>query len=79
LPATSNKSSQESDFDILRQGLSRAASESVDEEYGEVTGPPTIAHWKVRRFVLASSFVMCCVCLAKGAVPTTFAMPQKRP
>jgi hypothetical protein len=77
LPATSNKSSQESDFDILRQGLSRAASESVDEEYGEVTGPPTMAHWKVRRFVLAPLFVMCCVCLAKDAVSTTFAIPKR--
>ena len=63
MPVASNKSSQESDFDLLRQGLSRAASESIDEEYGDVTGPPTMAHWKVRRFVLPPLFVMYCVCL----------------
>ena len=63
LPAASNMSSQESEFDLLRQGLSRVASDGIDEEYGEVTGPPTMAHWKVRRFVLASLFLMYCVCL----------------
>ncbi|GAB7327364.1 hypothetical protein MBLNU13_g11236t1 [Cladosporium sp. NU13] len=46
LPATSNMSSQESEFDLLRQGLSRVASDTIDEEFGEVTGPPTMAHWK---------------------------------
>lgn len=60
LPEALNKSSQESDFDLLRQGLSRAASESIDEEYGDVTGPPTIAHWKVRWTFLRLLFVMCC-------------------
>ncbi|EMC92047.1 hypothetical protein BAUCODRAFT_38066 [Baudoinia panamericana UAMH 10762] len=34
------------DVDLLRQGLSRAASEGLDDEPGEVTGPPTTAHWK---------------------------------
>lgn len=48
-------SAQESDLDLLRQGLSRAASEGIDEEYGDVTGPPTIAHWKVRFNILSSS------------------------
>ena len=46
-PEASKKSSQEADLDMLRLGLSRAASESIDEEYCEVTGPPTMAHWKV--------------------------------
>lgn len=31
---------------FLRRGLSRAASEGLDEELGDVTGPPTTAHWK---------------------------------
>lgn len=48
VPGISVNQSQESDLDLLRQGLSRAASESIDEEYGDVTGPPTVAHWKVR-------------------------------
>lgn len=50
-PEASKKSSQEADLDMLRLGLSRAASESIDEEYCEVTGPPTVAHWKVRQNV----------------------------
>jgi len=74
VPVTSNMSSQESDFDLIRQGLSRAVSESIDEEYGEVTGPPTMAHWKVRRFVLAPLFVMYCVCLWLDVSVATFAM-----
>lgn len=37
----------EQDIDSLRRGLSRAASENYsEEELGEVTGPPTTAHWK---------------------------------
>lgn len=79
MPATSNTSSQESEFDLLRQGLSRAASESIDEEYGEVTGPPTMAHWKVRRFVLAPLFVMYCVCLWLNASFAAFALSYERP
>jgi len=35
-----------SDMDMLRRGLSRAASEGLDDELGEVTGAPTTAHWK---------------------------------
>ncbi|KAK4574946.1 Zn finger protein [Recurvomyces mirabilis] len=35
-----------SDVDALRRGLSRAASDLIDEELGDVTGPPTTAHWK---------------------------------
>lgn len=34
------------DMDMLRRGLSRAASEGLDEDLGDVTGPPTTAHWK---------------------------------
>ncbi|KAK5131446.1 hypothetical protein LTR08_000910 [Meristemomyces frigidus] len=34
------------DMEVLRRGLSRAASESLDEELGTVTGEPTTAHWK---------------------------------
>jgi hypothetical protein len=37
---------QDADMDSLRRGLSRAASDGLDEELGEVTGPPTTAHWK---------------------------------
>lgn len=38
---------QGEDSDSLRQGLSRAASENYSEDaLGEVTGPPTTAHWK---------------------------------
>lgn len=32
--------------DMLRRGLSRAASDGLEEDLGEVTGPPTTAHWK---------------------------------
>lgn len=46
--AAPDVTSQESDLDLLRKGLSRAASEGLDEEYGDVMGPPTTAHWKVR-------------------------------
>ncbi|KAM0713708.1 hypothetical protein Q7P37_010670 [Cladosporium fusiforme] len=46
MPEAPTSSAQESDLDLLRLGLSRAASEGIDEEYGEVTGPPTVAHWK---------------------------------
>jgi hypothetical protein len=47
----------EEDFDKLRRGLSRAGSEVVDEdELGEVTGPPTTAHWKVRLTVFLMLF-----------------------
>lgn len=35
-----------SDMDILRRGLSRAASDGLEEDLGEITGPPTTAHWK---------------------------------
>lgn len=38
---------EQGDFDMLRKGLSRAASDGLDEELGEVTGMPTMAHWKV--------------------------------
>ena len=79
LPAASNMSSQESEFDLLRQGLSRVASDTIDEEFGEVTGPPTMAHWKVRRFDLAALFVMYCVCLWSDASFAAFALPGKRP
>jgi len=37
---------QESDIEALRRGLSRAASDGLDEELGHVTGLPTTAHWK---------------------------------
>lgn len=37
----------EQDIDSLRRGLSRAASENYsEEELGDVTGPPSTAHWK---------------------------------
>lgn len=37
----------EQDVNSMRRGLSRAASEDYNEaELGEVTGPPTTAHWK---------------------------------
>jgi len=36
----------ESEFDTLRRGLSRAASDGLSEDLGDVTGPPTTAHWK---------------------------------
>lgn len=39
--------SQESEFDLLRQGLSRVDSDGIDDEFGQVTGLPTTAHWKV--------------------------------
>ncbi|KXL42325.1 hypothetical protein M433DRAFT_145763 [Acidomyces richmondensis BFW] len=39
-------SQQQDDMDILRRGLSRAASDSLDEELGDVNGMPTTAHWK---------------------------------
>ena len=47
----------EDDFDVLRRGLSRAGSEVVDEELGAVTGPPTMAHWKVRSTFLIAHCV----------------------
>lgn len=34
------------EMETLRRGLSRAASEGLDEELGDVTGVPTTAHWK---------------------------------
>lgn len=40
--------SPEGDAESLRRGLSRAGSQVVDEDLGDVTGPPTMAHWKVR-------------------------------
>lgn len=40
--------SPEEDVESLRRGLSRAGSQVVDEDPGDVTGPPTMAHWKVR-------------------------------
>jgi len=60
-PEASKKSAEDADLDMLRLGLSRAASESIDEEYCEVTGPPTMAHWKVRRKIQSSPivFVLC--------------------
>ena len=79
LPATSNMSSQESEFNLIRQGLSRVASDTIDEEFGEVTGPPTVAHWKVRRFVHASWFVKCCVGLWLDASFAAFASSIERP
>ena len=72
-------SSQESEFDLLRQGLSRVASDTIDEEFGEVTGPPTMAHWKVRRFFLAPLFVMYCVCLWVDASFAAFALSDESP
>jgi hypothetical protein len=59
-PEASKKSAQDADLDMLRLGLSRAASESIDEEYCEVTGPPTVAHWKVRRSYHPQLY-SCCV------------------
>lgn len=41
-----NDSTQENNMEVLRRGLSRAASEGLDEELGDVTGLPTTAHWK---------------------------------
>ena len=35
-----------SEVDMLRRSLSRATSDGLDEELGDVTGPPTTAHWK---------------------------------
>ncbi|TKA61603.1 hypothetical protein B0A55_11473 [Friedmanniomyces simplex] len=35
-----------SEIDLLRRNLSRAASEGMEEEPGDVSGPPTTAHWK---------------------------------
>ncbi|KAK1819383.1 Zn finger protein [Friedmanniomyces endolithicus] len=35
-----------SEIDLLRRNLSRAASEGMDEEPQDVSGPPTTAHWK---------------------------------
>lgn len=61
VPDMSNTTSQESDLDMLRQGLSRAASESIDEEYGDVSGPPTVAHWKVCRHLPIHIPIACCV------------------
>jgi len=42
----SGMSSDFKEFNALRRGLSRAASETLEEEFGEVTGCPTTAHWK---------------------------------
>ena len=78
-PEASKKSAQDADLDMLRLGLSRAASESIDEEYCEVTGPPTVAHWKVRRLVFASLFAMYCVCLWLDASLAVFASSDERP
>ncbi|KAI7336466.1 hypothetical protein KC315_g2750 [Hortaea werneckii] len=36
----------EDDMESLRRGLSRAASDGLEEEPGNVTGMPTTAHWK---------------------------------
>jgi hypothetical protein len=36
----------ESDMAVLRRGLSGAASDSLDEVLGDVSGYPTTAHWK---------------------------------
>lgn len=38
---------EESDLAKLRRGLSRAASEGLDDDLSDVTGPPSRAHWKV--------------------------------
>ncbi|KAK5684974.1 Zn finger protein [Elasticomyces elasticus] len=35
-----------SEVDLLRRNLSRVASETLEEELGDVSGPPTTAHWK---------------------------------
>nr|OQO19758.1 hypothetical protein B0A51_13251 [Rachicladosporium sp. CCFEE 5018] len=43
----------------LHRGLSRAGSEMVEEEQGEVSGAPTTAHWKPNESALA-----CAICLA---------------
>ncbi|KAF2764063.1 hypothetical protein EJ03DRAFT_346460 [Teratosphaeria nubilosa] len=48
---------QSRDIQELRRGLSRAASESLDQELGEVTGYPTTAHWKPD-----SSAICCAIC-----------------
>ncbi|TKA24526.1 hypothetical protein B0A50_06683 [Salinomyces thailandicus] len=37
---------QEDDMEALRRGLSRSASDGLEEEPGQVTGIPTTAHWK---------------------------------
>ena len=74
-PEASKKSAQDADLDMLRLGLSRAASESIDEEYCEVTGPPTVAHWKVRRKIQSPPivFVLCLsVCMSKCHFPGTW-------
>jgi hypothetical protein len=34
------------EVDSIRRGLTRAESEALEEELGEVTGEPTTAHWK---------------------------------
>nr|POF24100.1 fyve-type zinc finger-containing protein c9b6.03 [Quercus suber] len=46
-----------SDMAVLRRGLSRAASESLDLELEDVTGRPTDAHWKPD-----SSAADCAIC-----------------
>ena len=40
--------SPDADVESLRRGLSRSGSQVVDEDLRDVTGPPTMAHWKVR-------------------------------
>ncbi|KAK5110464.1 hypothetical protein LTR62_005815 [Meristemomyces frigidus] len=44
--ASPSSASFHGDMDALRRGLSRSASDLIDEELGSVTGPPTTAHWK---------------------------------
>lgn len=54
---TFHEPDESSDLAMLRRGLSRAASESLEYELGDVTGRPTDAHWKPD-----SSAIDCAVC-----------------
>jgi hypothetical protein len=65
-------------LDILRLGLSRAASESIDEEYCEVTGPPTVAHWKVRRNI-QPPIRICVVSASPSVTSMIFGRAEERP
>jgi hypothetical protein len=79
-PEASKKSAQDADLDMLRLGLSRAASESIDEEYCEVTGPPTVAHWKVRRKIQSSPIVfVLCLSASPSVTFPTLGCPEERP
>jgi hypothetical protein len=77
-PEASKKSAQDADLDMLRLGLSRAASESIDEEYCEVTGPPTVAHWKVRQEI-QPPFRIRVVHASPSVTIMTFGCAEERP